>query len=357
MLSLSPLALAHRSTLLSRNPSHSLRYSSLSRAAILVLSGNPNFPSGVLRVRPMAQPHRSLSASSHAIGASSEITSENEFSNFMTESCLLIVGPGVLGKLVAEKWQQDYSGCHIVGQTMTTDHHNELVKLGINPSLKGRSDRQYPNVIFCAPPSRTADYDDDVRVALSNWNGDGCFLFTSSTAVYDRNDNGLCDEACPVVPIGRSPRTDVLLKAENTVLDAEGCVVRFAGLYKADRGAHIYALEKGIIDAHPDHILNLIHYEDAASLATEIMKRKLRGRIFLGCDNYPLSRQELMDCVNKSGKYSKKILAFTGTGDKLGKKMNNSSTRAEIGWEPKYSSFPSFLGLPKTTIHSISEQS
>lgn len=164
--------------------------------------------------------------------------------------------------------------------------------------------------------------------------------------------------------------------------------------YKADRGAHTYWLEKGISDVHPDHILNLIHYEvseflycyfhypspffiflnklidydhllhlysqwcnlnrnnglwlvqDAASLSIAILKKKLRGRIFLGCDNHPLSRsfclpntftlssrtvytykdprcnyhhtflnsfrQEVMELVDKSGKYGKKFGAFTG---------------------------------------------
>lgn len=35
----------------------------------------------------------------------------------------------------------------------------------------------------------------------------------------------------PVVPIGRSPRTDVLLKAEKVVLESGGCAIRLAGLY------------------------------------------------------------------------------------------------------------------------------
>lgn len=65
----------------------------------------------------------------------------------------------------------------------------------------------------------------------------------------------------PVVPIGRSPRTDVLLKSEKVVIEFGGCVLRLAGLYKADRGAHSYWLEKGTVDVRPDHILNLIHYE------------------------------------------------------------------------------------------------
>ncbi|KAL7243529.1 hypothetical protein ACSBR1_015847 [Camellia fascicularis] len=35
----------------------------------------------------------------------------------------------------------------------------------------------------------------------------------------------------PVVPIGRNPRTDVLLKVEKAVLQSGGSVVRLPGLY------------------------------------------------------------------------------------------------------------------------------
>ncbi|KAF3681483.1 putative protein SRG1-like [Capsicum annuum] len=222
---------------------------------------------------------------------------------------LLIVGPGVLGRLVAEKWKQEYPDCQIYGQTATTDHHDELIKLGINPSSKQtKLTYKFPYVIFCAPPSQTEDYAGDIREAALNWNGEGSFLFTSSSAPYDRFDNGAINEDGPVVSIGRSPRTDVLLKAEKVVLDFDGCL-------------------------------------DAASLSVNILKKKLRGRIFLGCDNHPVSRQEVMDLVDKSGKFDKKFEGFTGTSDPLGKKLNNSKTRAELGWEPKYPSFAQFLGV------------
>ncbi|XP_028755439.1 uncharacterized protein LOC114714825 isoform X1 [Neltuma alba] len=257
---------------------------------------------------------------------------------------LLIVGPGVLGRLVAEKWREETPGCQVYGQTRTADHHDELIQMCINPSLKWtESTHKFPYVIYCAPPSRTSDYSGNIRQAALSWSGEGSFLFTSSSAPYDRNDNGPCDEDTPAVPIGRSPRTDILLNAENVVLESGGCVLRLAGLYKADRGAHNYWLEKGIVDSRPDHILNLIHYEDAASLAVAILKKKIRGKIFLGCDNHPLSRQEMMDLINRSGKFSKKFDKFTGTNDPLGKRLNNSKTRKEIGWEPKYSSFAHFL--------------
>ncbi|MED6143117.1 hypothetical protein PIB30_003829 [Stylosanthes scabra] len=257
---------------------------------------------------------------------------------------LLIVGPGVLGRLVAQKWRQEYPGCQVFGQTVTTNHHEELVKLGISPSLKWTKEGyKFPYVIFCAPPYQSSDYPGDLRQAALCWNGEGAFLFTSSSAPYDCNDNGFCDEDTPLVQIGRSPRTDVLLKAENVVLEFGGSVVRLSGLYKEDRGAHAYWLEKGIVESRPDHILNLIHYEDAASLSVTILKKKFRKRIFLGCDSHPLSRQEVMDLVNQSGKFSKRFEKFTGTDDPLGKRLNNSKTREELGWEPKYSSFAHFL--------------
>ncbi|XLR60377.1 hypothetical protein S83_011049 [Arachis hypogaea] len=262
---------------------------------------------------------------------------------------LLIVGPGVLGRLVAQKWREEYPGCQVFGQTVTTNHHEELIKLGISPSLKWtKEDYKFPYVIFCAPPYQSADYPGDLRQAALCWNGEGAFLFTSSSAPYDCNDNGFCDEDTPVVPFGRSPRTDVLLKAENVVLEFGGSVVRLSGLYISfsvfeDRGAHVYWLEKGIVESRPDHILNLIHYEDAASLSITILKKKCRRKIFLGCDNHPLSRQEVMDLVNQSGKFSKRFEKFTGTDDPLGKRLNNSRTRAELGWEPKYTSFAHFL--------------
>ncbi|KAI3690399.1 hypothetical protein L2E82_48423 [Cichorium intybus] len=108
---------------------------------------------------------------------------------------------------------------------------------------------------------------------------------------------------------------------------------------------HLYYLKQGTIEANPHYLVNLIHYEDAASLSVAILKKKLRGRLFLGCDNHPVSRQEVMDLVAKSGKFEPTFVGFTGTDGILGKKLDNSKTREEIGWEPKYKSFAHFLGV------------
>ncbi|KAF5950948.1 hypothetical protein HYC85_012941 [Camellia sinensis] len=284
---LSPSALSHCGS--NSNRSNSL----------LSLFTNPNFNTKF----------SSLKTKTLHVNASSTIGAANEALNASSPGLvgandLLIVGPGVLGRLVAEKWQEDHPGSQIFGQTATTDHHDELIKIGINPSLKGtKATHRFPYVVFCAPPSRTLDYPGDVREAASSWSGEGSFVFTSSSAPYDCSDNGPCDEDNPSVPIGRNPRTDVLLKAEKIVL------------------------------------------EYGASLLVAILKKKPQGQIFLGCDNHPLYRQEVMDLVNKSGKYSQKFEGFAGTNDPLGKKLNNEKTRKELGWKPKYPSFAQFLGV------------
>jgi hypothetical protein len=35
---------------------------------------------------------------------------------------------------------------------------------------------------------------EQIRLAALSWNGEGSFVFTSSSAPYDINDNGPCDE-------------------------------------------------------------------------------------------------------------------------------------------------------------------
>eukprot|EP00271_Cylindrocystis_brebissonii_P000828 TRINITY_DN11011_c0_g1_i1.p1 TRINITY_DN11011_c0_g1~~TRINITY_DN11011_c0_g1_i1.p1 ORF type:complete len:364 (-),score=45.21 TRINITY_DN11011_c0_g1_i1:659-1750(-) len=265
---------------------------------------------------------------------------------------LLIVGPGVLGKLVAKSWRQAFPDAHVVGQTRTNTRHEELKALGITPAMRddatageGNDKSSFPFVIFCAPPYGNDDYVGEVRAAAERWNGKGTLLFTSSSAVYDVSNNDPCPEgAAPVIPKGRSPRTDRLLDAEDAVLSVGGCVVRLAGLYLQDRGAHTFWMSKGSVDSRPDHIVNLIHYEDAASLCAAILRLRHRGKAFMGCDNHPVSREEVMRITVNSGKFQGNFTGFTVTDGPLGKRMNNDETRKALrGWKPKYPSFAAFL--------------
>ena len=120
----------------------------------------------------------------------------------------------------------------VTGQTNTVSSHERLVSLGVHPRVKAEAgDEQFPFVVFSAPPSGSEDYEAEVEAALKLWDGTGAFVFTGSTAVYAGTDGEPCDETTPQFKIGDSPRADRLLKAEAAVLDANGCVVRCAGLY------------------------------------------------------------------------------------------------------------------------------
>ncbi|GJS54384.1 hypothetical protein Tco_0627746 [Tanacetum coccineum] len=54
---------------------------------------------------------------------------------------------------------QEHPGCQITRETVTIDQHDELIKMGIKPTLKGvKWDQKFPYVIFCAPPSRSLEF-------------------------------------------------------------------------------------------------------------------------------------------------------------------------------------------------------
>jgi hypothetical protein len=68
-------------------------------------------------------------------------------------------------------------------------------------------------------------------------------------------------QTSPCVELGASPRLDKLLNAEAEVLKVGGNVVRLAGLYLFDRGAHTFWITRETVSGNPDSFVNLIHYE------------------------------------------------------------------------------------------------
>jgi hypothetical protein len=68
-------------------------------------------------------------------------------------------------------------------------------------------------------------------------------------------------QTSPCVELGASPRLDKLLNAEAEVLKVGGNVVRLAGLYLFDRGAHTFWVTRETVPGNPDSFVNLIHYE------------------------------------------------------------------------------------------------
>ena len=260
---------------------------------------------------------------------------------------LLIVGPGVLGAKAGQLWLSAGGG-PVTAQTATETRHTELRALGFEPRVGTQSSQRFANVLFCAPPSGASDYAATVAAAAELWDSTagGSLVFTSSSAVYaDTLDAAVTTEETPTIPLGSSPRSDVLLRAEAAVLAAGGCVLRLAGLYTLTRGAHTYWLAQQSVPSRPDGVLNLLHYDDAATAALAALAARQRGRVFLACDGAPITRAQLMASVLASGLFppGSRAPEFAATTGPLGKRLNCDASRRDLGWEPQFPSFTTFL--------------
>ncbi|KAI3433574.1 hypothetical protein D9Q98_003385 [Chlorella vulgaris] len=269
---------------------------------------------------------------------------------------LLIVGPGVLGSYLGKLWMDEKGAGTVVGQTNSTTNHAKLQALGIAPRTKDAAagGGTFPNVLFAAPPSGSADYVGEIKAALELWDGTGTFVFTSSAGLYTVEDGSACDESAPVAKPGDSERTDKLLAAEAAVIAAGGCVVRLVGLYHGHRGAHTFFLRQGEVARWAGYTVNLIHYEDAASLCLAALSGRgapagqpYRGRTFLGCDGSPVTFEDMMAATVATGAFEGSY-KFTGQeGPGKGKRMSNAATRQQLQWEPKYASYVQFMQQTK----------
>jgi hypothetical protein len=145
---------------------------------------------------------------------------------------LLIVGPGVLGSYLGKLWMNEKGADTVVGQTNSTTNHAKCARwlpcwmpalavgvfipihhtcppcsvlcrlqaLGIAPRTKDAAagGGTFPNVLFAAPPSGSADYVGEIKAALELWDGTGTFVFTSSAGLYTVEDGsgGCCSSIC-----------------------------------------------------------------------------------------------------------------------------------------------------------------
>jgi nucleoside-diphosphate-sugar epimerase len=142
------------------------------------------------------------------------------------------------------------------------------------------------------------------------------------------------------------------MAAEEKVRTHGGTILRLAGLYTLERGAHNFWLAsgKGQVSGCPDGIINLLHYDDAAGSVVAALQADpsaVTGKTFLISDGNPLSRQQICESSLQSAKYSGMTMPkFLGTdSDPLGKIYDGSATNKALNWKPRYPSFDEFMRL------------
>jgi nucleoside-diphosphate-sugar epimerase len=128
------------------------------------------------------------------------------------------------------------------------------------------------------------------------------FVYTSSTGVFGQTDGSDVDETTPPAPSG--PAAQVLVEAEQTVLDAarsgvRACVVRLSGLYGPGRtGAfervRTLVLGRGEGD---DTWMNWCHLDDAVATVMAALDRGRPGAIYHATDAHPARRREVVEWI------------------------------------------------------------
>eukprot|EP00967_Tisochrysis_lutea_P074581 scaffold100292_cov29-Tisochrysis_lutea.AAC.1 len=279
----------------------------------------------------------------------------------MPSNRLLVVGAGVLGRLIANEWREAHgTDAQVYGVVRSSNEVRDaaLRADGLTPCLRenlGSADAclaegTFEHVVFCAAPGGNDDYPAEVAAALRMWRGDaGRFVFTSSAGVYAEEDGGVVTEGSPV---SDTPRAQKLLSAERLVTEAGGTVVRLAGLYLLERGAHNAYLNMAEVKGRADGLINQIHYVDAASAVVATLLRGEMGMIYVAADDAPLTREQICRAALEAkpfvGKSMPTFAAYDGAdkgGAGTGKVVDCSSTRAAIGWQPKYATFSDFMKL------------
>jgi hypothetical protein len=154
-----------------------------------------------------------------------------------------------------------------------------------------------------------------------------------------------------MIPTASSPRTKRLVEAELNTIAAGGCVLRLAGLYTLDRGAHNYWLEKGdgSIKGSKEGIINLLHYDDAAGSCMAVLKIEnkddIRGKTFLISDASPTTRFGICESALKSKRYGGSTMPTFGSADQggKGKVYDGHWSNDVLSWTPMYPSFDDFM--------------
>lgn len=257
------------------------------------------------------------------------------------ENGLLVVGAGDLGARVARLWRERHAEAPIVCATATPKRHKSLRAAGYTATLATDLREPAENVVFCAPPGQPdiSEYAGVVRAAANL--ARRRFVMTSTTAVLAPGH--LVHENSRIAD---TPRAEGLAAAENAAVRSRfGLVIRLAGLYSLERGAHQYWCRTGKVAAGPDGVLRLLHYDDAASVVVTAISADhdvVAGQRFIATDGTPVSRKQIIDAAREHPMYAGFDMPTFGEGG-ASKRLNNNWSKARLGWEPRYKSFVEFM--------------
>ena len=222
-----------------------------------------------------------------------------------TPTTVSILGCGYIGQPLAKLFQK--RGWRVRGSTTSESKLTGLLADGIEPyllkltpSLNGYGRRDFFDseiVVINFPPGRKrADLEEFMEAAMESlltYLKEGQVqkvLFISSTSVYSAGY--VQEEDAGKLPPSSAPGA-ALLSAEELLRNTSNfqtTVLRFAGLYGHERKPGRFWSGRPLRD--PQNAVNMLHRDDAVSVAMEVVKQHCWGQTFNVCADLHPTRSE-----------------------------------------------------------------
>lgn len=170
---------------------------------------------------------------------------------------------------------------------------------------------------------------------------DARLVYTGSTSVYSQTDESWVDESSATEPM--RDQGQVLLDAEQAVVEAGGSVVRLAGIYGPARSMVIRKFVEGsaVLEEGGSRWINQIHRDDAAAAVVFLATRNDLHGVFNCADDSPARQRDIYAWLAhelgrplpaNGPRPPTRARAWTS------KRVSNAKLR-EAGWEPVFSTF------------------
>jgi len=215
---------------------------------------------------------------------------------------VLVVGPGYVGKVVAERLVADSHQVRAMRRSASpVPGDPDPITTDIATPIDHPRE-EFDAVVYAVSPSeRTptayrAAYVDGPAHVLDwlGWPADrGRFVLVSSTGVYGQRDGGWVDETTDPDPA--TPTGEVILEGEGTLLTRHpgAVVLRLGGIYGPGRTRTIERVAQGDMPCPPPGIYgNRIHRDDAAGAAVHLAMLDDPKDVYIGVDREPADLRE-----------------------------------------------------------------
>lgn len=252
---------------------------------------------------------------------------------------LLVFGAGNLGEKVASLWQEKFPEAQIYAITQTNSKHEHLKLKNFVPLLFSETIPTCSFVLVSVPPKESDIYEKLIRKALASWDTLGSLLFISSASIYAENDGGLVVENSAIL------ENHFLYSFEEKILNEKGMVLRLAGLYDENRGPHIYLQNKLSFNSSENSLINLIHTDDAASLAVCALLKGENKAVYLGCDGNSMTKGEFSQIVlgHRASEVQYLESEEKSRNGRSGKVCSGEWSQKVLCWKPYWSDFRSWF--------------